>query len=352
MISSIEFSIRVRGRTGKTRNIHSSAIEKVAFTEEMRKNYTILCPQMSPIHFEILQPAFNACGYNFEVLNNDNRRSIDVGLKYVNNDACYPSLLVVGQIMEALHGGVFSLYNAFSPYANLKHAMGQDAAIALMKTSPEAFGHILRVIEEDTLLVIEGLLTVSGVDGIMLCLQGAEEGLFSDEDYLRFLRPGEQAIVEQANRFSKLLISCWFCSCSSSIRMIWELRLVISFSRFWICLRRSAACWTAAFWLDSFFFSSFCVLAISFSIFCLSFLSWLLLFPPCAKAVPFTVMTQMRQKTTRHPLFFLREKRILIFQTCKDNIKMLMAEQNFRRAFSAAISAITSPADNRAGRRP
>ena len=108
-----------------------------------------------------------------------------------------------GQIMEALHGGVFSLYNAFSPYANLKHAMGQDAAIALMKASPEAFGHILRVIEEDTLLVIEGLLTVSGVDGIMLCLQGAEEGLFSDEDYLRFLRPGEQAIVEQANRFSK-----------------------------------------------------------------------------------------------------------------------------------------------------
>ena len=64
---------------------------------------------MSPIHFEILQPAFNACGYNFVVLDNDNKHSVDVGLKYVNNDACYPSLLVVGQIMEALLSGKYDL---------------------------------------------------------------------------------------------------------------------------------------------------------------------------------------------------------------------------------------------------
>ena len=75
----------------------------------MRGSYTIICPQMSPIHFEIMQPAFNACGYNFVVLNNDNRHSVDVGLKYVNNDACYPSLLVVGQIMEALQSGKYDL---------------------------------------------------------------------------------------------------------------------------------------------------------------------------------------------------------------------------------------------------
>ena len=104
-IRSLLSAIRVRERLGEKREIHSSAITKVKFTEEMRQNYTILCPQMSPIHFEILQPALNACGYNFEVLNNDNRRSIDTGLKYVNNDACYPSLLVVGQIMDALTSG-------------------------------------------------------------------------------------------------------------------------------------------------------------------------------------------------------------------------------------------------------
>ena len=108
-IRSLLSAIRVREKLGKHRTIRSSAIEKVPFTEEMRKDYTIICPQMSPIHFEILQPAFNACGYNFVVLDNDNKHYVDVGLKYVNNDACYPSLLVVGQIMEALLSGKYDL---------------------------------------------------------------------------------------------------------------------------------------------------------------------------------------------------------------------------------------------------
>jgi len=108
-IRSLLSAIRVREKLGNTRTIRSSAIKKVSFTEDMRKNYTILCPQMSPIHFEILQAAFNACGYNFVVLDNDNKHSVDVGLKYVNNDACYPSLLVVGQLMEALLSGKYDL---------------------------------------------------------------------------------------------------------------------------------------------------------------------------------------------------------------------------------------------------
>ena len=108
-IRSLLSAIRVREKLDKKRTIRSAAITKVPFTEEMRKNYTIICPQMSPIHFEILQPAFNACGYNFVVLDNDNKHSVDVGLKYVNNDACYPSLLVVGQLMEALLSGRYDL---------------------------------------------------------------------------------------------------------------------------------------------------------------------------------------------------------------------------------------------------
>ncbi len=108
-IRSLLSAIRVREKQGKERTIRSSAIHKVPFTEEMRKEYTILCPQMSPIHFDILEPAFNACGYHFEVLSNDNRRAVDVGLKYVNNDACYPSLMVVGQIMDALLSGKYDL---------------------------------------------------------------------------------------------------------------------------------------------------------------------------------------------------------------------------------------------------
>ena len=108
-IRSLLSAIRVREQKHQQREIHSSAITKVPFTEEMRKDYTILCPQMSPIHFELIEPAFRACGYRFEVLSNDNKHSVDVGLKYVNNDACYPSLFVVGQIMEALLSGKYDL---------------------------------------------------------------------------------------------------------------------------------------------------------------------------------------------------------------------------------------------------
>ena len=108
-IRSLIAAINVRQKQNKARVIRTSAINKVAFTEEMRKEYTILCPQMSPIHFDLLEPALNSCGYNLEVLSNDNRQSIDTGLKYVHNDACYPSLLVVGQIMDALLSGKYDL---------------------------------------------------------------------------------------------------------------------------------------------------------------------------------------------------------------------------------------------------
>lgn len=108
-IRSLLSALRVREMRNMKRTIRPSSIQKVSFTAEMRKNYTILCPQMSPIHFDLLQPAFNACGYNFEVLGNDNKHAVDMGLKYVNNDACYPSLIVVGQIMDALHSGKYDL---------------------------------------------------------------------------------------------------------------------------------------------------------------------------------------------------------------------------------------------------
>ena len=108
-IRSLLSAIKVREQKHKQRTIRSSAITKVPFTEEMRKEYTILCPQMSPIHFEIMQAGFEACGYHFEVLGNDNRHAVDMGLKYVNNDACYPSLIVVGQIMDALLSGKYDL---------------------------------------------------------------------------------------------------------------------------------------------------------------------------------------------------------------------------------------------------
>lgn len=82
--------------------------QRAEFTEEMfNEGYTILAPQMSPIHFNILGPVFSSYGFNIEILDNDNRKAIDTGLKFVNNDACYPSITTVGQIMDAVLSGKY-----------------------------------------------------------------------------------------------------------------------------------------------------------------------------------------------------------------------------------------------------
>ncbi|MFI3212048.1 MAG: acyl-CoA dehydratase activase-related protein [Eubacteriales bacterium] len=109
-VRSLLSAIKVREqKKSASCELQSTAIEKVVFTEEMRKEYTILCPQMSPIHFDLFEAIFNSCGYHVEVMKNDTTHAVDIGLKYVNNDACYPSLLVVGQIMQALQSGKYDL---------------------------------------------------------------------------------------------------------------------------------------------------------------------------------------------------------------------------------------------------
>ena len=108
-IRSLISAIRVREKKQTKRTIVPANYNRVVFTEEMRKNYTILCPQMSPIHFELLEPAFQTAGYILVVPDVDSRTCVDVGLKYVNNDACYPSLIVVGQLMAAVMSGDYDM---------------------------------------------------------------------------------------------------------------------------------------------------------------------------------------------------------------------------------------------------
>ncbi len=85
-----------------------AAYHRSEFTKDMyQSGYTILAPQMSPIHFDLLEPIFKKYGYHIEVLANDNRAAIDMGLKFVNNDACFPSITVVGQIMDAVLSGKY-----------------------------------------------------------------------------------------------------------------------------------------------------------------------------------------------------------------------------------------------------
>ena len=84
-------------------------LKKNIFTKEMRKDYTILVPQMAPIHFEMLEAAVGASGYKVELLRECSQKTVETGLKYVNNDACYPSILVTGQMIEALESGKYDL---------------------------------------------------------------------------------------------------------------------------------------------------------------------------------------------------------------------------------------------------
>ena len=92
------------------RRAKSAAFPKVSFTEEMKDaGYTILCPQMAPIHFDLVKEVMKAAGYNFVLLPSTDRGAVEAGLRYVNNDICYPSILVTGQIMEAIESGKYDL---------------------------------------------------------------------------------------------------------------------------------------------------------------------------------------------------------------------------------------------------
>ncbi|MFW6238562.1 MAG: acyl-CoA dehydratase activase-related protein, partial [Halanaerobiales bacterium] len=83
--------------------------ERPLFTETRKEKDTILAPQMSPIHFQFLETGFRKAGYNLEILPSVDKEAVDIGLKYVNNDACYPSIIVVGQMMKALFSGDYDL---------------------------------------------------------------------------------------------------------------------------------------------------------------------------------------------------------------------------------------------------
>ncbi|MCI8525513.1 MAG: 2-hydroxyglutaryl-CoA dehydratase [Oscillospiraceae bacterium] len=80
------------------------------FTDAMKKDYTILIPDMTTIHFRFLARIFRSCGYRVEVLYNQGPAVVDEGLKYVHNDTCYPALLCIGQMLDALHSGKYDVH--------------------------------------------------------------------------------------------------------------------------------------------------------------------------------------------------------------------------------------------------
>lgn len=79
------------------------------FTKKSKETYTILAPQMSPTHFAILEEAFQKEGYRIKVLDQVKDKDVNTGLTYVNNDACYPAIITIGQLVEALKSGDYNL---------------------------------------------------------------------------------------------------------------------------------------------------------------------------------------------------------------------------------------------------
>ena len=110
-IRSLLAALEERKRYGHINDVKHTLFRKVPFTEEMKLKHTILAPQMSPIHFQFVEEAFRASQYKLEILPSVDRKAVDEGLKYVNNDACYPSIIVTGQLIEALKSGNYDLQN-------------------------------------------------------------------------------------------------------------------------------------------------------------------------------------------------------------------------------------------------
>ncbi len=172
-VRSLIAALRVKEQKHAARTIVPANINRVIFTEEMRREYTILCPQMSPIHFRLLEPALRSCGYRIELLDNDGRESVDVGLKYVNNDACYPSLIVVGQIMNALLSGKYDLTKTAVIITQTGGGCRATNYIGFIRRALEKSGH-------PEIPVIS--LNLSGLEknpGFKLSLQMAIKGMYA-----------------------------------------------------------------------------------------------------------------------------------------------------------------------------
>ena len=141
-IRSLIAAIKVREKQTLFRSIKSSAYNRVVYTAKMKKDYTILCPNMSPIHFELIEPAFRASGYHLVVLPDKKKESLEMGLKYVNNDACYPSLIVVGQLMNALLSGKYDISKTALLISQTGGGCRATNYIAFIRRALEKAGHL------------------------------------------------------------------------------------------------------------------------------------------------------------------------------------------------------------------
>ncbi len=143
-LRSLKAALEERERKGYKIGVKYDLPKRVQFTKEMRKKHTILMPQMAPIHFEILQSALSSCNYNLEVLPSVDANAVNEGLKYVNNDACYPSIIVIGQFLSALKSGKYDLNNVSVIITQTGGVCRASNYVAFMRKAfkDAGFGHV------------------------------------------------------------------------------------------------------------------------------------------------------------------------------------------------------------------
>ncbi|MDR0886834.1 MAG: acyl-CoA dehydratase activase-related protein, partial [Clostridiales Family XIII bacterium] len=108
-VRSLKAAIEERSKNGVEPLETHYDFEREVFTKEMAEDYTILIPQMAPMHFRFLQPALNASGLKTKLLPVVDKHAVEEGLRYVNNDACYPTIVTLGQIISYLKSGELDL---------------------------------------------------------------------------------------------------------------------------------------------------------------------------------------------------------------------------------------------------
>lgn len=108
-LRSLKAALEERKRNNYIPDIKENNKDRIVFTKEMKDTYTILAPDMSPIHFRLFKTVFEKYGYKFEIMPYDDKNSIDEGLRYVNNDVCYPCIITIGSLISGLKSGKYDL---------------------------------------------------------------------------------------------------------------------------------------------------------------------------------------------------------------------------------------------------
>ncbi len=213
-IRSLKASIGERDKQGNMQlETNKKTEKKNVFTKDMKRTHTILCPQMSPVHFQFMEDALKEDGYRLEVLPSVDKQAVDEGLKYVNNDACFPSIIVIGQMMAALKSGKYDLKNTSLILSQTGGACRATNYIAFLKKALKDAGM-------EQIPVIS--LNASGLEenpGFKLTLKTLNKvviGMLYGDLFMNVLynvRPYEK-VAGSANR----LYDWWIPTCKHNVR--------------------------------------------------------------------------------------------------------------------------------------